>query len=68
VIGIILTGMGRDGALGMKAIKENGGCTIAQSKETCVVYGMPREVVENGDAKFVVPMEQIGGFVVGCLS
>lgn len=67
-IGVILTGMGKDGAQGMKAIKENGGYTIAQNKETCIVYGMPKEVVDNGNALAVVPINEIGGFIVSCLS
>jgi two-component system chemotaxis response regulator CheB len=67
-IGVILTGMGRDGAMGMKAIKESGGYTIAQNKETCVVYGMPKEVIDNGNANSVVPLPEIGGFIVSCLS
>lgn len=67
-IGVILTGMGRDGAMGMKAIKESGGYTIAQSKETCVVYGMPKEVIDNGNANSIVPLPEIGGFIVSCLS
>lgn len=67
-IGVILTGMGKDGAMGMKAIKEKGGYTIAQNKETCVVYGMPKEVVDNGNANAVVPITEIGGFIVSCLS
>jgi two-component system, chemotaxis family, protein-glutamate methylesterase/glutaminase len=67
-IGVILTGMGKDGALGMKSIREQGGFTVAQSKETCVVYGMPKEVVNNGDAMAVVPVDEMGGFLVSCLS
>lgn len=67
-IGVILTGMGKDGAMGMKAIKETGGYTIAQNKETCVVFGMPREVINNGDANSIVPISEIGGFIVSCLS
>lgn len=67
-IGVILTGMGRDGAMGMKAIKESGGYTVAQNKETCVVFGMPKEVIENGDANSVVPISEMGGFLVSCLS
>ncbi|HSZ25323.1 MAG TPA: chemotaxis-specific protein-glutamate methyltransferase CheB [Cytophagaceae bacterium] len=67
-IGVILTGMGRDGAVGMKAIKDVGGYTIAQDKDTCVVYGMPKEVVENGSAKAIVPISEIGGFIVSSLS
>jgi len=67
-IGIILTGMGKDGALGMHSIKLQGGYTIAQSSETCVVYGMPKVVIENGDAIATVPINEIGGFIVSCLS
>lgn len=66
-IGVILTGMGKDGAEGMKQIFEKGGYTIAQSKETCVVYGMPKEAVEIGAIKTVVPLNEIGPFVVSCL-
>jgi two-component system chemotaxis response regulator CheB len=67
-IGVILTGMGKDGAIGMKTIKEKGGYTIAQNQETCVVYGMPKEVIENGNANSVVPISEIGGFIVSSLS
>lgn len=66
-IGIVLTGMGKDGAEGLKAIIDGGGYTIAQSKETCVVYGMPKEAVEIGAVKKVVPLNEIGQFVVSCL-
>jgi two-component system chemotaxis response regulator CheB len=66
-IGVILTGMGKDGAEGMKAIKQKGGYTIAQNKETCIVYGMPKEVIDNGDALAVVPINDMGGFIVSCL-
>lgn len=68
VIGVILTGMGKDGGSGMEAIREKGGYTIAQSKETCVVYGMPKVVVENGNAISIVPINEVGGFIVSCLS
>jgi len=67
-IGVILTGMGKDGAAGMKALHELGGYTIAQSKESCVVYGMPREAVEAGSIRQVVPVEQISLFLVSCIS
>lgn len=67
-IGVILTGMGKDGSQGMKEIKEKGGYTIAQNKETCIVYGMPKEVIDNGNALAVVPISEIGGFIVSCLS
>jgi two-component system, chemotaxis family, protein-glutamate methylesterase/glutaminase len=67
-IGVILTGMGRDGGQGMKAIKETGGYTIAQNKDTCIVYGMPKEVVNNGNALAIVPILEIGAFIISCLS
>jgi two-component system chemotaxis response regulator CheB len=58
-IGVVLTGMGSDGAEGMRNIKRNGGKTIAQSEETCVVYGMPKAVVDIGAADRVVPLTDI---------
>ncbi|MBL7996372.1 chemotaxis-specific protein-glutamate methyltransferase CheB [bacterium] len=58
-IGVILTGMGRDGADGMKAIKDAGGLTIAQSPETCVVFGMPKEAIELGVIDKILPIERI---------
>jgi two-component system, chemotaxis family, protein-glutamate methylesterase/glutaminase len=67
-IGVVLTGMGKDGSEGMHAIFQAGGYTIAQNKESCVVFGMPREVIETGNARQVVPLDEIGGFLVGCLS
>lgn len=67
-IGVILTGMGKDGTEGMKAIKQEGGYNIAQSKDSCVVYGMPKAAVEEGVVDQVVPLKEIGGFLVSCLS
>lgn len=67
-IGVILTGMGKDGCEGMKAIYGSGGYTIAQSQETCVVYGMPRAAVEEKCVRHIVPLNEIGGFIVSCLS
>ena len=58
-VGILLTGMGKDGAEGLKKIKEAGGHTIAQSKNTCVVYGMPGEAVRIGGAMKIVDLEAI---------
>jgi two-component system chemotaxis response regulator CheB len=49
-IGVLMTGIGDDGADQMMRIKEAGGYTIAESEESCVVYGMPREVIERGGA------------------
>jgi chemotaxis response regulator CheB/chemotaxis methyl-accepting protein methylase len=59
-VAVILTGMGADGARMMKRLRDSGAHTIAQNKETCVVYGMPREAVECGAAEFQLPLEEIG--------
>lgn len=58
-VGIILTGMGEDGAEGMRAIKRGGGKTIAQDEATSLIFGMPREVIENGDADYILPVFEI---------
>ncbi|MEW5706862.1 MAG: chemotaxis response regulator protein-glutamate methylesterase [Actinomycetota bacterium] len=58
-VGVILTGMGADGAKGMELIKLKGGRTIAEHESTCVVYGMPKAVIESGHADEVVPLDQI---------
>ena len=56
---VLMTGMGEDGAEGMGLIKSVGGMTIAQSAESCVVYGMPRAAIERGHALRVSPLETI---------
>ncbi len=63
-VGVILTGMGRDGARGMKEIRERGGRTIAQDEGTSAVWGMPREAVLLGAAQEVLPLERIGPTLV----
>lgn len=57
--GVLLTGMGADGAKGLLDMKNAGSFTIAQNEESCVVYGMPRAAVELGAASSVEPLEQI---------
>ena len=59
VVAALLTGMGRDGAEGMKCLRQKGARTIAQSEKTCVVYGMPRAAVENGGAECTEDLENI---------
>jgi two-component system chemotaxis response regulator CheB len=59
-VGVILTGMGRDGTDGLLAMREAGGRTIGQSGESCVIDGMPRAAREAGAVGRVVPLEQIG--------
>ncbi len=58
--GVILTGMGRDGADGLKAMRDAGALTIAQDEGTCVVFGMPKAAIEAGAAGEVLPLGQIG--------
>lgn len=59
IIGVILTGMGTDGAIGMSKIKEKGGKTIAEDKSSCIIHGMPRAAVEMGAADQIVPLQKI---------
>ncbi len=58
-IGVLMTGMGDDGAAGMGLIKESGGLTIAQTEESCVVFGMPKAAIERGFAMRVVPLDSL---------
>ncbi len=58
-LGVILTGMGADGAEGLDLMKQDGSDIIAQDEDSCAVYGMPRAVVEAGIADMVAPLEQI---------
>lgn len=60
IVGVILTGMGRDGAAGIAMIKEAGGITIAQDKDTSIIYSMPRVIAEEGNADYILPLGQIG--------
>ena len=60
LIGVILTGMGRDGMEGMARIKASGGKTIVEHESTCVIYGMPKAVIEQGLADIVVPLHEVG--------
>jgi len=59
LIGVLMTGMGNDGAAGMTRLKAAGGRTIAEAEETAVVWGMPGELVRAGGAEFVLPLDQI---------
>ncbi|OLN33507.1 protein-glutamate methylesterase/protein-glutamine glutaminase [Desulfosporosinus metallidurans] len=67
VLGVVMTGMGNDGTRGMKEIKRVEGFGITEAEETCVVYGMPRSVVEAGLADRVVPLGEIGSSIVECV-
>lgn len=63
-LGVLLTGMGHDGAEGMKAIKDAGGGTIAEDESTCVVFGMPKAAIEKGVVDEVLPLNEIAGAIV----
>lgn len=58
-LGVILTGMGGDGAQGMREMFEKGAQTIAQSKETCTVFGMPKVAIEKGGVEHILPLSEI---------
>ncbi len=64
VVGTILTGMGEDGAYGMKRIRDKGGLTIASSEDTCVVFGMPKAAIELGGIVSVKPVFEIAEEIV----
>lgn len=64
VVSVILTGMGSDGAEGMKKIKKAGGYVIAESEESCVVYGMPKSVVDAGIADEILPVGQVADAIM----
>jgi two-component system chemotaxis response regulator CheB len=58
-VGIIMTGMGDDGARGLLELKEAGAVTFAQDEKSCVVFGMPREAIALGAATHVIPLDQV---------
>jgi len=64
VVGVLMTGMGDDGAEGLGAIKAAGGMTIAQSEDTCVVSGMPRAAILKGYANKIIPLDGIAAYLV----
>jgi two-component system chemotaxis response regulator CheB len=64
VLGVVMTGMGSDGREGAGWIKARGGCILAESEETCVVYGMPRSVVEAGLADAIVPLDRMAAAIM----
>ncbi|ATG21490.1 chemotaxis response regulator protein-glutamate methylesterase [Ralstonia pickettii] len=67
-LGVILTGMGKDGAAGMLEMRNAGAYNVAQDEASCVVYGMPKEAVAHGGVHEVLPLSQIGPHVLARLS
>jgi len=66
-IGALLTGMGKDGVIGLKAIRDGGGYTIAQNKDSSVIYGMPKAAVAHCAVIKSIDIKEIGGFLVNSL-
>jgi two-component system chemotaxis response regulator CheB len=67
-LAVILTGMGRDGVDGLRAIRRAGGRTIAESEATAIVYGMPAAAVNAGLADFILPLGQVSGAVASMVA
>ena len=66
-IGIMLTGMGKDGASAMLEMKRAGAFTVAQDEATCVVFGMPKEAIAAGGVDEILPLGAIAGRVLAAL-
>jgi two-component system, chemotaxis family, protein-glutamate methylesterase/glutaminase len=64
-IGVLMTGMGEDGAAGLGLIKNAGGLTIAQNEESCVVFGMPKAAIERGHVTRIVPLDMLANTLAG---
>jgi two-component system chemotaxis response regulator CheB len=67
-VGILLTGMGRDGAKGLLTLRQAGGVTLAQDEESSVIFGMPGEAIRLGAAEYVLSPEQIAGMIRSLVS
>lgn len=67
VLGVILTGLGNDGERGMREVKNKGGRTIAQNEQSCVVYGMPKSIIQAGLADKIVPLDKIAGEIINAV-
>lgn len=67
LLGVLLTGIGSDGALGMKAIKDAGGSTIAEDESTCLAFGMPKAAIDLGCVDEVLPLPEIAPAVMSML-
>lgn len=63
-VGVILTGMGKDGALGLLEMKKMGAYNFAQDQESCIVFGMPREAIAIGAADVIAPLSSLAGLVL----
>jgi len=64
ILGVVMTGMGDDGTEGARLIRNSGGRILAESEQTCVVYGMPRSVVQAGLADRIVPLDRMADAII----
>ena len=67
-LGIIMTGMGDDGARGLREMRDAGARTIGQDEKSCVVYGMPKEALKLGGVEQVLPLDEIAGAISGAIA
>lgn len=67
-VGVIMTGMGDDGARGLLEMKQAGAITFAQDEATSIVFGMPKEAIARGAADHVIPLGQIARQMLGAAS
>jgi two-component system chemotaxis response regulator CheB len=67
IVGVVLTGMGRDGADGLLALRHAGADTIAEDEQSCVVFGMPKEAIANGGARHVTTLFEMPARIAACL-
>ena len=63
-LGVIMTGMGDDGARGLREMHDHGCRTLAQDEDTCVVYGMPKEAVKLGAVDHIVPLSEVAAEIL----
>ena len=63
-MGVIMTGMGDDGARGMKELKDAGATNFAQDENTCIVFGMPREAIKLGGVDRTLPLQSLSSAVI----
>ena len=68
IVGVLLTGMGADGADAMVKIRQTGGKTIAESEETAIVFGMPAQAIERGGADYVLHLQKIASAIEACVT
>jgi two-component system chemotaxis response regulator CheB len=66
-LGVVLTGMGSDGTEGLRAIKQRGGLTLAESEESCVIFGMPKAAIEAGVVDRALPLDRIAGEILAAV-